>query len=78
MLFRFHWDIDKLALGVRLGSGLISKSPLNNAKRICNQKEVFCENPLEKKPDKKFHGNFVTIIFNPRDRKTKKMKVLRE
>ena len=59
MLFRFQWHIDKLNLGVRVGPGFISTSPLNNTKRICNQKEVFGETPIrKKKKDKKFHRGF--------------------
>ena len=58
MLIRFHWDIDKLALGVRLGPGFISKSPHNNAKRICNQKEVLCQKPIRKETRQKISGKF--------------------
>ena len=79
MLFRFQWQIDKLALGVRLGPGFISTSPLNNTKRICNQKEVFSETTIRKRNQTK---NSIDILcplyFNPRNRKTSKMKVLRE
>ena len=49
MLFRFQWHIDKLALGVRLGPRFISTSPLNNTKRICNQREEFSETPIRKR-----------------------------
>ena len=69
MLFRFQWHIDKLTLGVRLGPGFTSTSPLNNTKKICNQKAVFSEKPIRKRNQK---------YFNPRNRKTNKMKVLRK
>ena len=45
MVFKFQWHIDKLALGVRSGPGFTSTSPLNNTKRLCNQREVFSELP---------------------------------
>ena len=59
MLFRFQWYIDKLALGVRLGPGFISTSPLNNTKRICNQREVFSEKPIRKRNQT---NNFIEIL----------------
>ena len=59
MLFRFQWYIDKLALGVRLGPGFISTSPLNNTKRIYNQTEVFSEKPIRKRNQT---SNFIEIL----------------
>ena len=80
MVFRFQWHIDKLALGVRLGLGYILTSPLNNTKRIYNQKEVFSTKKSIRKRNQS--RNVMEILkplyFNPRNRKTNKMKVLRE
>ena len=55
MLFRFQRHIDKLALGVCLGTGFIATSPLSNTKRFCSQKELLSvvKNPLEKETRQK-------------------------
>ena len=59
MVFRFQWHIDKLALGVRLGLGYILTSPLNNTKRIYNQKEVFStKKTLEKETSQEISWRF--------------------
>ena len=80
MLLRFQWHIGKFALGVRLEPGFILMAPLNNTKRIWNQKVVFSEKPIRKRNrTKKPHRDFVTIIFqSQKQKKTKKIKVLRE
>ena len=79
MLFRFQWHIDKLALGLPLGPGFILTPPFNNTKKIFNQREVFSETPIRKRNQTK---NSIEILcplyFNPRNRKTNKMKVLKE
>ena len=49
MLLRFQWHIGKFALGVRLEPGFILMAPLNNTKRIWNQKVVFSEKPIRKR-----------------------------
>ena len=59
MLFRFQWHIDKLALGLRLGLGFISMSPINNTKRICNIREVFSKKPIRKRNQIKY---FIEIL----------------
>ena len=79
MLFRFQWHIDKLALGVHSGPVFISKSPLNNTIRICNQREVFNQKPIRKRNQTKtFIEILCPLYFNSRNRKINKMKELRE
>ena len=79
MLIRFQWHIYKVALGVRVGPRFILTSPLNNTKRICKQKEVLSEKPIRKRIETKHFMEILRpLYFNHRNKKTNKMKVLRE
>ena len=70
MLFRFQWHIDKLALGVRLGSGFISTSPLREFATI---KKGLAKNLLEKETRQKISQSFCDhyILIPEIDKQTK-------
>ena len=71
--------IDKFALGVRVGPGFISTSPINNTKMLCNQREAFNEKYIRKRDqEKSFMEVLRHLYFNTSNRKTNKMKVLKE
>ena len=53
-MFRFQWNVDKLALGVHLGPRFISSALLNNTKWLSSHIEVFKEKTIRKKNRQKF------------------------
>ena len=74
MLLRFQWHIGKFALGVRLEPGFILMAPLNNTKRIWNQKVVFSEKPIRKrnrtkKNPQRFCDHYISIPEIKKQRK---------
>ena len=64
-----QWHIDKPVLRVRVGT-------LNNTDRFC--KNYLAKNLLKKETKQKLPSGFVTIMFQPRNRKTSNMKVIKD
>ena len=64
-----QWHIDKPVLRVRVET-------LNNTDRFC--KNYLAKNLLKKETKQKLHSGFVTIMFQPRNRKTSNMKVIKD
>ena len=58
-MFRFQWNVDKLALGVHLGPRFISSALLNNTKWLSSHIEVFKEKTIRKKKQTKI---FIEIL----------------
>ena len=58
MLFRFQWQIDKLALGVRLDPDLFRRRHLIILTEFATRKKCLAKNPLEKETRQKMSWTF--------------------
>ena len=60
MLFRFQWQIDKLALGVRLDPDLFRRLHLITLTEFATRKKCLAKNPLEKETRQKMYCHIST------------------